>query len=240
VLPRPLLAATIVLAAALAQVPAALAGVNAWSAGRAIGGDPTIVAIQGQRAFLGARNGGEGGGLLGSTDGGATWHRLTSFGYRDVTGIAIDPAAGQPVYATTFEGVFRSLDRGATWAEIDGAALTLPQSRMKAGPQHRLPRSEPALAILRVIANMQHEPGSLIFPGMTQRMPLSAMSLTAVLRRMGRGDLTAHGSRSTFHDWAVEATASRIMFSSKRWHMRSALQWRPPIAAAICSPSGLS
>lgn len=130
--------------------------------------------------------------------------------------------------------------RGATWAEIDGAALTLPQSRMKAGPQHRLPRSEPALAILRVIANMQHEPGSLIFPGMTQRMPLSAMSLTAVLRRMGRGDLTAHGSRSTFHDWAVEATASRIMFSSKRWHMRSALQWRPPIAAAICSPSGLS
>ena len=80
---------------------------------------------------------------------------------------------------------------------------------------------------------MQHEPGSLIFPGMKQRMPLSAMSLTAVLRRMGRGDLTAHGSRSTFHDWAVEATASRIMFSSKRWHMRSALQWRPPIAAAI-------
>ena len=33
------------------------------------------------------------------------------------------------------------------------------------------------------------------------------MSLTAVLRRMGRGDLTVHGFRSTFRDWAGETTA---------------------------------
>ena len=33
------------------------------------------------------------------------------------------------------------------------------------------------------------------------------MTLTAVLRRMGRGDLTAHGFRCTFRDWAGEATA---------------------------------
>ena len=33
------------------------------------------------------------------------------------------------------------------------------------------------------------------------------MTLTAVQRRMGRGDLTAHGFRSTFRDWAGEATA---------------------------------
>jgi integrase len=30
------------------------------------------------------------------------------------------------------------------------------------------------------------------------------MTLTAVLRRMGRGDLTAHGFRSSFRDWAAE------------------------------------
>jgi integrase len=45
-----------------------------------------------------------------------------------------------------------------------------------------------------------------IFPGQTIGVPLSDMSLTAVLRRMGRGDLTAHGFRSTFRDWAGEAT----------------------------------
>lgn len=32
------------------------------------------------------------------------------------------------------------------------------------------------------------------------------MTLTAVLRRMQRNDLTVHGFRSTFRDWAAEAT----------------------------------
>jgi integrase len=32
------------------------------------------------------------------------------------------------------------------------------------------------------------------------------MSLAAVLKRMGRGDLTVHGFRSTFRDWAGETT----------------------------------
>ncbi|WP_156797055.1 hypothetical protein [Nitrosomonas sp. Is79A3] len=33
------------------------------------------------------------------------------------------------------------------------------------------------------------------------------MSLTAALKRMGRNDLTAHGFRSTFRDWASGTTA---------------------------------
>ena len=33
------------------------------------------------------------------------------------------------------------------------------------------------------------------------------MTLTAVLRRIGRGDLTVHGFRTTFRDWAGETTA---------------------------------
>jgi hypothetical protein len=117
---RSLLAAPIALAVALAQAPAAVAAVNAWSAGSAEGGNVSVAALAGQRAFAGVRNGGTGGALLTSTDGGATWRRVTSFGYRDVTGVAIDPGVGQPVYASTFTGVFRSLDRGATWAEISG------------------------------------------------------------------------------------------------------------------------
>ena len=39
------------------------------------------------------------------------------------------------------------------------------------------------------------------------RKPMSDMSLTAVLKKMGRGDVTAHGFRSTFRDWAGETTA---------------------------------
>ena len=44
----------------------------------------------------------------------------------------------------------------------------------------------------------------LVFPGRTRESALSDMSLTAVLRRMGRGDITVHGFRSTFRDWCAE------------------------------------
>ena len=71
---------------------------------------------------------------------------------------------------------------------------------------------------------MQHEPGSLIFPGMTQRMPLSAMSLTAVLRRMGLWrsyrawislDLPRLGRRSHgFPDYVLEQALAHAICSA--------------------------
>jgi integrase len=101
--------------------------------------------------------------------------------------------------------------RGARWQELDlvGAIWTIPAERMKAGREHRVPLSEEALAILAEMsaARTNNDSGALVFPGQTEGRPLSDMSLTAVLRRMGRGDLTAHGFRSTFKDWAAESTA---------------------------------
>jgi integrase len=101
--------------------------------------------------------------------------------------------------------------RGARWKEIDMSAATwiVPAERMKGGREHRIPLSEPALGILREMAQAQvsTEPDALVFPGRDAGRPLSDMSLTAVLRRMGRGELTAHGFRSAFRDWAAETTA---------------------------------
>ena len=45
-----------------------------------------------------------------------------------------------------------------------------------------------------------------MFPGGKLGKPLSNMAMLALLRRMGRGDLTAHGFRSTFRDWCAEST----------------------------------
>jgi len=97
--------------------------------------------------------------------------------------------------------------RGATWDEIDleRAIWTIPSSRMKGGKEHRVPLSEPALVVLRSMQQLRSERG-LIFPGQSLRRPLSMNTLTAVLQRMRRDDLTAHGFRSTFRDWAAEAT----------------------------------
>jgi integrase len=97
--------------------------------------------------------------------------------------------------------------RGAQWSEIDldRAEWIIPAERMKAGEPHRVPLSEPVLAILREMAALKDGSG-LVFRGQRKCTPMSDMTLTAVLRRMGKGDLTAHGFRSTFRDWAAEST----------------------------------
>ena len=97
--------------------------------------------------------------------------------------------------------------RGATWSEIDLTARTwtIPAERMKAGKEHIIPLSSAAAAVIEKMQDCRL--GGHVFPGVKNGRPLSDMSMTAVLRRMGRGDLTAHGFRSSFRDWAGEATA---------------------------------
>jgi integrase len=95
---------------------------------------------------------------------------------------------------------------GARWSEVNLAERlwTVPAERMKPGREHRVPLSQPALAVLRDMAAIRL--GDFVFPGNSAAGKLSNMAMLALLRRMGRGDLTAHGFRSTFSDWAAERT----------------------------------
>ncbi len=95
---------------------------------------------------------------------------------------------------------------GATWAETDleEALWTVPGSRMKAAREHRVPLSDGALAVLREAAKLGMEADQPIFPSARKGKPLSNMAMLVLLRRMKRGDLTTHGFRSTFRDWAAE------------------------------------
>jgi integrase len=104
----------------------------------------------------------------------------------------------------------------ARWAEIDdtGAKVwTIAAGRMKAGREHRVPLSGAALKVLdhvRPLAVDRHgkvRKAAPIFTGPRRALPMSTMALLMLLRRMKRGDLTAHGFRSTFSDWAAERTA---------------------------------
>jgi integrase len=98
--------------------------------------------------------------------------------------------------------------RGAAWSEIDLAEKlwTVPAVRMKAGVEHRVPLSDAAIAVLK--ATTRHS--DLVFEGRKAGVALSDMSLTAVLRRMGRGDITVHGFRSAFRDWCAEAAGNEF------------------------------
>ena len=95
---------------------------------------------------------------------------------------------------------------GARWAEIDlqRRVWTVPASRMKAGREHRVPLSPPALRILSVMQDNQT--GDYVFPGEKSDRHLSVMSLAMVLRRMEIENVTVHGFRSSFRDWAAECT----------------------------------
>jgi integrase len=95
---------------------------------------------------------------------------------------------------------------GVKWSEIDLRARlwTVPAERMKSGKEHRVPLCDRAFAIVEEMAAIRSS--DCVFPGLHAGKPLSDMSLLMLLRRMGRGDLTTHGFRSTFSDWCSERT----------------------------------
>jgi integrase len=95
---------------------------------------------------------------------------------------------------------------GATWDEIDLAAKVwkIPATRMKGGREHRVPFSQPALRVLERMQAIGDK--EFVFPRLSIRQPLNNSAMLHLLRRMGRADLTVHGFRSTFRDWAAERT----------------------------------
>lgn len=95
---------------------------------------------------------------------------------------------------------------GAKWDEfdLDTDVWTIPAERMKAGKEHRIPLSKAAIRIVKAMKQVRQN--DYVFPGQREQKPLSNMALLQLLKRMERGDLTAHGFRSTFRDWVGETT----------------------------------
>jgi integrase len=94
---------------------------------------------------------------------------------------------------------------GARWGEFNLAERLwiVSGERMKASREHRVPLSDAALAIVERMAKSRV--GEAVFPG-AKAAALSDAAMTMLLRRMGRGEITVHGFRSTFSDWCAERT----------------------------------
>jgi integrase len=138
--------------------------------------------------------------------------------YPDMPGFMTDLRQRGGAAARAFELAILCASRSgevinAKWSEFDLAERVwiIPASRMKAGREHRVPLSDAAMAILEQM--MQQAPFGLsginphVFPGRGGGKPLDPVAFFRVLRRMGRGELTAHGFRSSFRDWCAERTA---------------------------------
>ncbi len=100
--------------------------------------------------------------------------------------------------------------RGAEWDEIDLDARiwTIPGSRMKAGKSHRVPLSDAAMAILHALQAHKRAADGFLFPGGVVGRPMSDVALNKALAAAGGDAFTVHGMRSTFRDWAAEATST--------------------------------
>lgn len=95
---------------------------------------------------------------------------------------------------------------GATRGEIDfeGGTWTIPAARMKAKKEHVVPLSTEALEIIQY--HRDADPEVYLFANGRSNSPLSNMAMLTLLRRNSHADITVHGFRSTFREWAGETT----------------------------------
>ena len=141
---------------------------------------------------------------------------------------------------------------GARWTEIDldKKIWTVPASSMKAGREHRVPLTAPAISILEQLDQMNRE--GLIFAASPNK-PLSTTAMGKVLRRINIDNATVHGFRSSFRDWAgnvtnfpreVTETALAHVIGDKAeqaYRRRDALEKRRKLMeawAGYCEPRG--
>jgi integrase len=131
------------------------------------------------------------------------WQELPTF----MAELATRPGTAADALAFAILTAARSGEvRGMRWREVDLEAKlwTIPPARMKANKEHVVALADAAIAALGDPGG----PDDLVFPSTTRAgAPLSDMTLAAVLKRLKRADLTVHGMRSCFRDWAGETTA---------------------------------
>lgn len=97
--------------------------------------------------------------------------------------------------------------RGALWSEMDmeRRVWLVPAERMKGGKrQHRVPLTDAMLSILNEAEAIRQKDVDLVFPSATGK-PLSDMTLSKLMKELGIAAVP-HGFRSSFRDWAGEAT----------------------------------
>jgi integrase len=136
---------------------------------------------------------------------------MAALPWQDIPGFMAELAQRDEISARALEFVIltaarSSQARGALWSEIEGTVWTVPGPRMKGGRQHRVPLCDSALAVLDRVRGLHSD---LVFPSPYRTRSgkdrqLAETTFGALLKRMGRPDLTTHGFRSSFRDWASD------------------------------------
>lgn len=94
----------------------------------------------------------------------------------------------------------------AQWSEFDLQAgiWSLPAERMKMRKPFDIPLAMEAVEMLQGIIRTEGSP--YLFPGQGKSGVMHANSIRKLLHNLGHDDITRHGFRSSFRDWANERT----------------------------------
>jgi integrase len=97
--------------------------------------------------------------------------------------------------------------RSSTWDEIDLAnrIWVVPARRMKADKEHRVPLSDGTIAILEQMQVIRQS--DYVFPGRLEGRPIGDNTIWRLAKEAAGSDITIHGLRSSFRDWAAERTS---------------------------------
>ena len=118
------------------------------------------------------------------------------------------PVLGESIAAQALKFLILTAARtgeviGATWSEFDlnERIWVISAERMKAKKEHRVPLTDEVLEVLTAMVGLDD---IFVFPGQKRGKGLSNMAMAQLLKRTGRSDITVHGFRSSFRDWAAE------------------------------------
>ena len=142
-----------------------------------------------------------------------TVENLPALAFANIAGFIVDLRMQVGVAARAMEFMVLTATRtgeirGAVWTEIDldENAWIIPAERMKMKREHRVPLCDRAIAILKEMEEFRNDKQQYVFPGGKVGKGMSDGALLALLKRMQRTDITPHGFRCTFRDWASECT----------------------------------
>lgn len=105
-----------------------------------------------------------------------------------------------------FTGARAQMIRLAAWDEFDleSGVWSLPAVRMKMRKAFEIPLAPPVVEMLKSLPHIEDSP--FLFPGQGKTGAIHANAVRTLLHSLGHDDITRHGFRSSFRDWANERT----------------------------------
>lgn len=114
-----------------------------------------------------------------------------------------DAVAGRLMILT---GARSKMVRFAQWSEFDlkAGVWALPDVRMKTGVAFDIPLAPEVIELLETFSRIEGSP--YLFPGQGKTGVMHANAIRNLLHGLEYADITRHGFRSSFRDWAGERT----------------------------------